>query len=134
MKNKIITTAILVAFAVTVSARPALALNADQNPALNDDQRFQRGFRDRCLNNFVPGSHSAVYQAGFDKGQHNACSEFRGGDSSSQPPSSIINRGGRNEQNPGGGFNSKQAQGNGFDWSSMCNSVSVILVQSCDQL
>ena len=25
-------------------------LNNDQNPALNDDQRFQLGFRDGCLN------------------------------------------------------------------------------------
>ncbi len=109
-------------------------MNSEQIPALNDDQRFQRGFRDGCLNNFVPGSHSAAYQVGFNKGQHNACSEFRGGDGSSQSPSSLINRVGRNEQNPGGNFNSKQAQRNGFDGSSMCTSASVILVQSCDQL
>ena len=76
-------------------------MNSKQIPALNDDQRFQRGFRDGCLNNFVPGSHSAAYQVGFNKGQHNACSEFRGGDGSSQSPSSLINRVGRNEQNPG---------------------------------
>jgi hypothetical protein len=45
--------------------------------ALNNDQRFQLEFRDGCLNNFTSGGHSAAYQAGFDKGQHNACSEFR---------------------------------------------------------
>jgi hypothetical protein len=132
--NKTIIAIALVISAATILAQPALALNSDQNPALNDDQRFQRGFRDGCLNNFVPGSHSAAYQAGFDKGQHNACSEFRGGDGSSQPPSSITNQGGRNEQNPGGSFNSKQAQRNSLDWSSICNSASVILVQPCDQL
>jgi len=51
LKNDRILTAIaLVISAATILAQPALALNNDQNPALNDDQRFQLGFRDGCLN------------------------------------------------------------------------------------
>ena len=51
MKNdRIITAIVLVVFAATILAQPALALNNDQNPAWNDDQRFQLGFRDGCLN------------------------------------------------------------------------------------
>jgi hypothetical protein len=51
LKNdRIITAIVLVVYAATISARPAIALNNGQNHALNDDQRFQLGFRDGCLN------------------------------------------------------------------------------------
>ena len=69
--------------------------------APNNDQRFQLGFRDGCLTNFTSGSHSAAYQIGFDKGQHNACSEFRG--SSPSQSTSSINPIARGQANSGRG-------------------------------
>jgi hypothetical protein len=114
MENKILTTVVGTTILV-ISIVLALG-----TPHAYAQSHYQIGYDDGCAGRVVEGHRTSEYERGYADGQA-ACS--RNGDTRNISHELPSNRG------PSTSIGSSSV-----DWSGICNTVQILLVQSCDQL